>query len=298
MSSSLITTILNGQLQQNGLTRFTQTNANLSVNGCLLDFSVVPNGNWDNPSWDFLKTLYINLTKRIGSGDGGSVAVLNNVCVYDLMSYSDYKAGVSMESTIFTQGEKARVSGYIDLGFFVMSSRDALEVSLNVEDPSLLPTNSNVNFEICTVFDNVEVPNYIVYQSNKPTGADQPYKNVLELFYVGKGQNADCSITDMSGTKIVNINSAIALSNARGKFEFFTDFGRLYQDSFDLSQDISYRCPIGDGSSSILVRSMAFYPQETTESMNEVLAERNSVLEKIKSQDIEKYQYLQKLGIV
>ena len=295
MSSSVITTVLNGQLTQGGLSRFTQTNANLSVNGLLVDLSFQVPLNYKG-KWGFTKEVYVNLTKRIGSGDGGSVALLNNVRLYDLLAYSDYVAGVSMESTDFTEETKARISGYVDLGFFVMNSRDALEVSLNVADNSKLPENP-VNFELSTVFDNVQVPNYKVYQSTLPTGADQPYKDVLSLFYVGEGQNADVSITDFEGNKSVNINSAIALSNARGEFEFFTDFGEVYKDSFDLSQDLSFRCPIKEDVS-ILVKSMAFYPNETYEGLGDVLADRNAMLEKIKNSDKQKYQYLKDLGIV
>ena len=66
--NGVITTILNGQLERNGLSRFTQTNANLMVNGLLVDLRfTVPTSYTDK--WDFTKYLYLNLTKRIGSGD-------------------------------------------------------------------------------------------------------------------------------------------------------------------------------------------------------------------------------------
>jgi hypothetical protein len=293
--NGVITTILNGQLKKDGLSRFTQTNANLMVNGLMVDLSfVVPAGYSDD--WDFTKYCYVNLTKRIGAGDGGSVALLNNVRLFDLLCYSDFIAGVSMSGTKFEEGELVRISGYVDLGFFVMSSRDALEVSLNISDISKMPSNS-VNFEISSVFDKVEVPNYIVYQSSLPTGADQPYKDVLSLYYIGKGQNADVSVTDQTGNKNININSAIALSNSRGEFEFFTDFGELYHDVFELSQDLSFRCPLSQNDVSLLVKSYAFYPQETVDGLADMVASRDSLLEKIKNNDKQKYQYLQDLGI-
>lgn len=294
--NGVITTILNGQLERNGLSRFTQTNANLMVNGLLVDLRfTVPISYTDK--WNFTKYLYLNLTKRIGSGDGGSVALLNNVRVYDLLSYSDSVAGVSMMSTTFTEGEEVRISGYFDLGFFAMESRDALEISLNVSDNSMLPANS-VKFEVSSVFDRVQVPVYKVYQSAKPTGADQPYKNVLGLYYIGEGQNNTFSVTDQIGNKNVNIDSAIALSNARGQFEFFTDFGEVYKDTFDVSQDLSFRCPTEKEDVSILVVQYAFYPNETLKSLNDVVATRNSLLEKIRNSDELKSEYLEELGII
>lgn len=294
--NGVITTILNGQLEKNGLSRFTQTNANLMVNGLLIDLRFeVPESY--NDGWNFTKQLYLNLTKRIGSGDGGSVALLNNVRVYDLLSYSDSVAGVSMMSTDFTKGEEVRISGYFDLGFFAMESRDALEISLNVSDNSKLPSNA-VLFEISSVFDSVQVPCYRVYQSAKPTGADQPYKNVLGLYYIGEGQNNTFSVTDQIGNKNVNIDSAIALSNARGQFEFFTDFGEVYKDTFDLSQDLSFRCPTDKDDVSILVVQYAFYPNETVKSLNDVVATKGALIEKIRNSDELKYKYLEELGIV
>ena len=118
-----ITTILNGVITSGGTqNRFTQTNANLSVNGFLFDVSfVMPSGY--TGKWDFLKDIYVNITKRIGMGNGGAVALLSNVSLYDAMSYSDCEAGVSMSGTDFTAGNTCRISGYLDTGYFGMTSR-------------------------------------------------------------------------------------------------------------------------------------------------------------------------------
>ena len=119
-----ITTLLNGVIASAGTqNRFTNTSANLSVNGILLDISfTMPNGY--TGKWDFLKDVFVTVTKRIGSGNGGAIALLSNVSLYDYLAYSDYKKGVAMAGTDFTAGNVCRISGYLKIGFFAMTSRE------------------------------------------------------------------------------------------------------------------------------------------------------------------------------
>ena len=291
-----ITPLLNGVIANGGSqNRYTSTAANLSVNGILVDVKfTMPSGY--TGKWNFLKDIFVSITKRIGSGNGGAVACLSDVSLYDLMSYSDYIAGVSMSGTDFTAGSVCRISGYLDLGYFSMSSRDALEITLNIADRTNFPS-ADVTFEISSVFEQVQATLYKCYQSGKPTGADQPYKNVLEVAYIGSGVNADFIVRDQIGTKNVNINSAIAKSNASGRFEFFTGFGIVYQEQFGLSQDLSMRCPTTN-SPSLLIVTYNFYPEETVESLNEVETIKESLISQIKNDDPDKYKYLMALGMV
>ena len=252
-------TILNGGTQN----RWTQVNSNLAVNGFLADFSfTMPSGY--TSKWNFLKDIYVNITKRIGSGNGGAVALLSNVSIYSLMSESDFVAGVSMQGTDFTAGNECRISGYLDIGYFAMSSRDALEITLNVADRTNFPA-ADVSFEFSACFEKVMCTMYKCYQSTKATGADQPYKNVLKIAYIGTGLNADCVVNDQIGNKSVNINSAIAMSNAVGRFEFFTDYGVVYDEAFGISQDLAVRCP-NTNNPELLIITYAFYPEETVSS--------------------------------
>ncbi len=295
--NSNITTILNGSIVSGGTqNRFTQTNSNLSVNGFLFDIKfTMPSGY--NGKWDFLKDIYVNITKRIGMGNGGAIALLSNCSLYDIMSYSDFKAGVSMSGTDFTAGNVCRISGYLDIGYFSMTSRDALEVTLNIASRSNFPS-ANVDFEICSVFKSVKVTNYICYQSTSATGADQPYKNVLEVAYIGTGVNADfvCN-QQVGGTQNVNINSAIADSNAEGNFEFFTNLGIVYNEPFGISQDVSIRCP-NTTSPSLFIVTYSFFPEETVNSLENADSERDSLISLIKTNDPDKYNYLTLLGLV
>lgn len=290
-----ITPILTGTIQNGGSqNRWTQVNANLAVNGFLADFKfTVPNSY--TGKWNFLKDVYVNITKRIGSGNGGAVALLSNVSLYSLMSESDFVAGVSMNSTDFTAGNDVRIAGYLDIGYFSMSSRDALEITLNVADRTNFPS-ADVSFEFSACFNSVQTTCYKCYQSTKATGADQPYKNVLKIAYIGTGLNADCVVNDQIGNKAVNIASAIAYSNAIGRFEFFTDYGVVYDEQFGISQDLSVRCP-NTNNPELLIVSYAFFPEETENSIKDSLSTREALLTQIKNNDTEKYKYLQELGI-
>lgn len=295
MNSNLVP-ILTGVIANGGSqNRFTQVNSNLQVNGFLVDVSFTMPSGYTN-KWNFLKDVYVNITKRIGSGNGGSVALLSNVSLYDFLSMSDYIKGVSMQGTNFTANNLCRISGYLDIGYFAMSSRDALEITLNVGSRTLFP-NADVNFEFNAEFHKVQATLYKCYQSSKATGADQPYKNVLQVAYVGTGVNADAIINDQIGTNSVNVNSAIANSNANGAFEFFTDFGIIYDEPFGLSQDISLRCP-NSASPSLLIVTYAFFPEETENNAQNMDAQRNALIENIKLNDSEKYKYLELLGLV
>lgn len=240
-SSPLLTPILTGIATSSSQAIFTQSNANLSVNGFCFDISFTVPENYTG-KWDFLKNWLVQISLRKGSGVGTQLALVSSVPLYSLLAYSDYIAGVSMESTTFTAGETARISGYIPIGFFGMGSRDALDIQLSL---STLPTMS-VNFTVYSVFNEVQLNNISQYISMSPTGADQPIYNALELYYVGTNTtlNDNAVTTDEEGVKTVNVEGAIALSNAVGEFEFFTRFGRIWADPYGLSQNISTLAPI------------------------------------------------------
>lgn len=292
--SGLIQPILVGQVTPTGSSRFTQTSANLSVNGVLLDVSFVVPASYTT-KWDFLKKVYLNVTLRLGSGNGGAVALISDVPLYSALSKSDFDAGVSMNSTSFVEGSVARVSGYLDLGFFKMQSRDALEVTITAsEKPSFV-----VNYTISSVFEKEMLNLFRVYSSCKPTGADQPYKNVTELYYIGDVVvNKAVAITDQMGATSVNIEDSIAFANATGALEFFTRFGKVYEEPYNLSQDLTFRCPTDDPDATILICQFAFYPENLDSNTSDFAAKRASLIEQIRTGDPEKYAYLAELGLV
>ena len=112
--SSLIQTSLAGVINKTSSNRFVQTSTNLSVNGCLVDFNFTVPAAYTN-KWDFLKDCYLSVLLRLGTDNGGSVNLISDVPVYDLVEYSDYLAGVSLSGTDFTEGKIARISGIFSL---------------------------------------------------------------------------------------------------------------------------------------------------------------------------------------
>lgn len=295
MASSLISPLLVGQMTRTGQNRFTSTSASLSQNGILIDVSFeVPAGYKDR--WEFLRDLYLTVSYRMGIGNGTAISLISSCSVYALLGYSDFVAGVSMQSTTFAEGKTARISGYIETGYFEMRSNDALEVSLvwgGTEKPEF-----PVNFAISNVYKKSMLSWLKTYQSSSPTGADQPYKNVLGVYYDSEDPvSTDAVITDQITTQNINVQSAIALSNATGRFEFFTNFGELYSEPFEISQDVSIRVPTNNSRAELLIVGLAFYPELLASNASVTDASRSALLQEIQSSDSEKYNYLNAMGL-
>lgn len=292
MSSGIVTPLLIAHQNTTGQTRFLQTNSNLELNGILIDVQAEVTSNGFT-SWDFLKKIFLDVTMRSGFGNGTSIPMCSGLSLYDAIAFSDVLSGVSMESTDFTVGEKIRVSGYLPIGFYKMDSRDALEVQLQSSE---LPSQ-DFNVTISSVYEGITVPKILGYQSSKPTGADQPYKNVLALYYVGDDNivQGQASITDMLGTDQVSIEDAIALTNATGRLEFFTRIGQIYADEYEVSQDLSFRLP-NNITGDVLVVQEFFLPEILENTVLIVDSNQNAILEQIKQNDPEKYRYLQLTG--
>ena len=295
--NSSITQVLNGTIANGGSqNRFNATVSQLESNGFLFDISfTMPSGY--THKWDFLKDIFINITLRMGNtGNKSSCGLVSNARLYDLLSYSDFVAGVSMKGTDFTAGKLCRISGYIDNGFFKMQSTDALEISLNILDKANFPA-ADVSFTISSILNEIQATEFITYSSMDATGADQNYKNILNVFYIGSGVNAEAVITDETNPNNVNIASAIALSNAVGRFEFFTDFGEIYKEPFGLSQNCAIRCP-NSNNPSLLLRGYEFFPDRMEKALDETIAQRDALIEKIRQSDSDKFNYLVSLGII
>ena len=301
--ASLVTNVLNGTLTSSGQTRFFETGANLKVEKFLMDFSfdvpATPEGGTAYAGkWDFLKKILCTVTLRLGTDNGGAIPLVSDVPIYDLLELSDYKAGVSTRSTVFTPETRVRISGVIPFGFFSMDSRDALEVSLQVTDASAIP--ADVAFVLSTVYEEGDQLSYLMsYKSAKPTGADQPYKNILEAYYTGEQTvNKQISVQDQEGAKPILVEDAIALSNAEGNFEFFTRFGRFYVDPFGVSQDLTIRVPTDDTNATLLLVQYVFNTALLQNNAVDTGASKNALFAKIRSSDKEKYSFMQMLGIV
>lgn len=312
---NIVNNILNETLVHNSSkTRFIANTNNLKVNGILFDLSFTVPDDVVTPSegeggqetrtpyggkWDFTRDIFVTVALRLGSGNGSAVNLISSCSLYQLLAYSDYIAGVSMNSTEFIAGQKVRISGAIPIGFFSMGSRDSLDVIVNVGDVSTIPT-TGVNVSVGAIYQSEMASSIITYQSAKPTGAMQNYTNVTALYYDGEQElNKEVTVIEqLGGQNNVNIEDAIALSNAQGRFEFFTRFGRLYQDVFDLSQDISFKCPVDDAKAEVLIVGYHFDDSLLVSNASESEANRNALIAMIKENDSAKYNYLLARGLV
>ena len=295
MGSGIVTPLLIAHQNTTGQTRFLETNSNLQLNGILIDIKATVKEDGFT-SWDFLKKVFLDVTMRSGFGNGTSIPMCNGLSLYDAIAFSDVVSGVSMESAEqlgFEVGETVRISGYLPIGFYKMDARDALEVQLQSSE---LPIQ-DFDIVISSVYEGVTEPKILGYQTSNPTGADQPYKNVLALYYVGTDTIAQgqASITDMIGTKQVTIEDAIALTNATGRLEFFTRIGQLYADEFGISQDLSFRLPNGI-TGDVLVVQEFFFPEILESTVLIVDSNESAILEQIKQNEPEKYKYLKLTG--
>lgn len=293
---NITTPIFDNRLSRTGSTRFIANGANLKCNALLFDVSFTVPADYTG-GWDFTRSIFVTAALRLGSGNGSAVNLISGVSLFSLLAYSDYIAGVSMASSQFKAGERARISGSIPIGFFSMGSRDSLDIVVNLGDPTSLP--AEVQLTVSNVFEQVGQVVLYTYQSAKPSGADMPYTNILAVYYAGdKTINKNVVIRDQLGTQNTNIEDAIALSNAVGRFEFFTRFGRLYNEPYDLSQDISINCPPDDDKAEILLVGYHFDTTLLVSNAEEATAGRNNLVALIKKNDEEKYAYLAARGLV
>lgn len=300
---NLISNLMSEKYQKGGNARFIQTSANLKVNSFLFDvrFNNSIEGNTGVTSWDFLKNFMVNIALRLGGGNGSAVNLVSNVPLYQILELSDEEAGVSMESTDFSKAGMQRISGEINIGYFGMGSRDALDVQVTVNPVGDTANVTDVEFIISAVYENDKPTAILTLQSAKPTGADQPYTNVLRIFYDSPTFfNATATIKDKLSTQSVNLEDAIAHTNAVANFEFFTRFGKLFEDPYGLSRDVSFNIPKVPGADDgeVLIQSVAFFPELLEQNNTEDRANRDAYVAEIKANSAEKYQYLSMLGLV
>jgi len=290
---NLSTPLLTCQLTSNGQRNFNQVNSNLKVNGAMVDVDFICPESYTS-GWDFLKDIKLSLDLRRGKGTGGTSTIIQNVSLLNMLKYSDLIAGVSTEGTKWTAGKKVRISGILPIGFFAMGANDALETFLYNGSNSL---PASVNVRISAIYTNTGYTVIKTYREALPTGADQPYKNVLGIFYMGKGDGVgQCSVTDQLGDQSINVSDAIAYSNATGELEFFTDIGQLYEEPYQISQNVHFTVPTTEAGASLLIVGLDFSPDLLERNDIEQSGQREALIDQIRVNDASKYEYLTYLG--
>jgi len=312
---NLITTLLNGTLKASGNSRLTETKANLKLNQILFDIRYTGSKPSDlaGESLEKLKKLHwlkdimINVTHRVGSAgsaSAGAISIFSDCSLYSLLFKSDFEGGFSVavaqdENKKAVEGTKAvplRLVGCLDVGFFSMTSSQALDIAVSCASVRM---PSDVDLTISAVYFAEKLTTYKYYRSFKPTGGDQQYKNVLTVDYIGEQTvNKNAIISDDNGAQTVNIEDAKALANSVGRFEMFTAFGELYKEPYGVSQDVSIRVPNDDEDAEVLITGLNFNPQLLNDQGVENKANYDALIEKIKLRDADKYDYLVAIGMV
>jgi len=300
---NLVQAFFNEKITKTGSSRLIANTNNLKTNSFLFDVKFkapadLKEGDLrDSHVFDFLKDVYVTIALRLGSGNGSAVNIVSSCPAFLLLQFSDFVAGVSMESPKVKDGY-IRVSGALPIGFFSMGSRDSLDCIVNVASSDKLPedgfqlTISNVyNFDT-----NVSIR---TYQCTKPTGASQPYTNVLGVYYSGdKVLNKEAVIQDQLNTMNTGIEDGMALANSVGHFEVFTRFAKLYEDPFSVSQNVNFKIPADDTEAQVLIVGYHFDTALLVSNAGESDALKANLLSIVKKDDTEKYEYLQALGLV
>jgi hypothetical protein len=130
--------------------------------------------------------------------------------------------------------------------------------------------------------------------SARSVGGEQAYRDVLSLYYLGAAKERNATVRDYTGSQTVNLRDAVALANAIGRYEYFTDFGIVYNDPTGLSQDIT----VSLEDEQLLAQQEFFQPAKMGEQDLRTLRVQESVLQAIYSSRPDKFDVLMARGNV
>ena len=299
---SEINNMIIAEFSANTSARKIASQQNVKVNGILFDCEFTPTSAYlSGDKFAFYKSITVDLVlRRGGSNAGQNHLVIDSVSLYQLLNLSDYLAGVSVKATASDEmvaDSPFRISGYIDLGFFSMETTDTLDIELY--------TNTNLTVggtvRVSSVYVRDQLAVLKKYSSALPTGSDQSYNNVLAIYGDSTNKmNGTVTVRDeVGGSLSVNIEDAIALSNAVGNFEVFTRFGELYSDPYGVGQNVTTKSPVEANSDfELLIVGFIYDLDMLGNSASTWEANKSLLFTKIINQGGDKLDYLRALGIV
>lgn len=298
---SEINPIIVHQFTPTSALRAIESQQNTKVNGILFDITFIPDTAYmSEDKFKVYKNLFVDLVlRRGGVGAGQNHLLIDSVSLYQLLQYSDYKAGVSVKATASDEmiaNTPFRISGYVDLGYFALDVTDSLDIELYCsESPSV-----NVDVKVSTVYTKEQLSFLKKYAWSLPTGSDQSFNNVLSVYIdTASTLNKTISIRDeVGGNSTVSPEDSIALSNAIGNFEVFTRFGEVYTDPFGIGQNITLKVPTDNDDLEILVVGLIYDVSLLGISADTWSANRDLLLTKVVNQGGEKLDYLRAMGII
>lgn len=325
---------LQTEFKPNGLNEKSTTLQNVKLNGVVFDFRFIPdsiylgdeNGKWayrggDRPVqvesltdeerelarankgksiYRVLKNIVVNVNYRDGTGVGANALLIDRVSLYLLMEHSDFVAGLDITQTPMEAGKEWRACGHLGLGYLSVTENASLDIQLYTRSDTEIVNKLYVSTELRTR-SQVQI---VQYRETKPTGASQTFENVLSGFYTCDEEvNDTISTTDYMSNEVINIETAIALSNAVGRFEKFKRYGQFYEDEYGVGQTLTFNAPARSSAdnhvydASILLCCRVINLSAQVSGDTEFNSDARSLFVKIASTDPDKFKTLQLLGV-
>jgi len=268
----------------------------LRANGIMFDVILTPD---TGKEWDFddFKEIYVNCNLR--RRDADALQLLDNVRLYDILSYSDFVAGVSMalvgkvKEGTNEKEQPVEISGYLGLGFFSLGLDESVELLVTGKPAGAHFKEVQIAARWVYIADQSQ--RIFGYKSLKSVGGEQAYRDVQGIFYLGPAQEKNATIRDYTGSQSVNLRDSVAFANATGRYEFFTEFGVLYSDPTGVSQDVAISL---DGAEDLLIYQEFFSMNKLIEGDSKVIREQEAVLQNIYASRKEKFDVLRQRGNV
>lgn len=287
--------IINHTFTPSGSLRAIETQQNTKVNSILFDLSFTPDSTYmSGDKYKIFKSIFCDLNLR--NGAGSSELIIDNVPLFQILQYSDLIAGVSVSATPMSAGTPYRISGELPLGFFGLDANDSLDIELYCSEA----VPFNVTIDVNTVYTRDKLSLIYKYSTSKPTGSDQSYTNVVGAYIdTDTPLYKTCTIRDeVNDQCTIQIESAIAHTNAVGNFEVFTRFGEIYQDVYGVGQNITLKCPTDNADAEILLVGYIYNTDMLQKSAGNWQANKDLLMTKIANRGGDKADYLRALGIL
>lgn len=193
--------------------------------------------------------------------------------VLDLLKISDYEAGFSAEAQA-ADGAGGEYVAAVDIGNIILADED--EVQITIEVPSLTDVTYDVDcYLLDLVQDNEEI---VKYERLVGTGTEVLLKNCREAYLVTETTTGDnIHVRSQDGSYYAPDNVFMALGNALGQLEEYTNFGVMFSDKYELTQDTRIKLPEGQE----LITLEAYFDSQRAKRRNQkVQVESNQMLKK------------------
>ena len=304
---------LQGTFAPNSVNDLSKSLQNVKLNGLVFDFRFIPDAlylgidkegdseevrtkkaeNRLKSKYRVLKNIVVSVNYRDGMGVGANALLIDRVNLFLLMEHSDFIAGLDITLSEMKEGKEWRACGHLGLGYLSVTENASLDIQCYVKVNPEISANLFVSTELRRR-SNVDV---VQYRETRPTGASQTYENVLSAFISTKEEmNDTISTSDYLSNEVINVESAIALSNSVGNFEKFKRYGQFYEDEFGVGQTLTFNCPLRNDDEEILLCCRVFNLSAQLAGDSEYQNDGKALMSKIATLDPNKFRALALMG--